>query len=40
MTKLLRFMDWPLRAKMAALLVGASLLPLAVAAFIDIREAR
>lgn len=31
-------MDWPLRAKMAALLVTASLLPLAVAAVIDIRQ--
>jgi PAS domain S-box-containing protein len=36
----LRFLDWPLRAKMAALLVMASVLPLAIAAFIDIREAR
>ena len=34
------FMDWPLRAKMATLLVVASLLPLAVAAFIDIRQAQ
>jgi signal transduction histidine kinase/CheY-like chemotaxis protein len=34
------FLNWPLRAKLAALLVAASLLPLAVATFIDIREAR
>lgn len=33
-------MDWPLRAKMAALLVVASLLPLGVATLINIREAR
>jgi PAS domain S-box-containing protein len=33
-------MDWPLRAKMAALLVVASLLPLAVSAFIEIRQAQ
>jgi PAS domain S-box-containing protein len=37
---LFRFMDWPLRAKMAALFVVASLLPLGVATWIDIREAR
>ncbi len=36
----LRFMDWPLRAKMAALLALASLLPLATAAFLDLREQR
>jgi PAS domain S-box-containing protein len=36
----LRFMDWPLRVKMAALLVAASLLPLAIAAVLDIRESR
>jgi PAS domain S-box-containing protein len=35
-----RFMDWPLRAKMAALFVVASLLPLGVATWINIREAR
>jgi len=35
-----RFMDWSLRAKMAALLVVASLLPLGVATLINIREAR
>lgn len=35
---LFRFLDWPLRAKMAALLAVASFVPLAVAAFIDIRE--
>ena len=33
-------MDWPLRAKMAALLIVASLLPLVIAAIIDIRGAR
>ena len=37
---LFRFMDWPLRAKMAALLAVASFVPLAVAAFIDIRDTR
>ncbi len=36
----LRFLDWPLRAKIAALLVAGSLLPLAIAALLDIREAR
>ena len=40
MRALFRFMDWPLRAKMAALLVVASLLPLGVATLINIREAR
>ena len=40
MTALLRFMDWPLRAKMAALFVVASLLPLGVATWINIEEAR
>jgi hypothetical protein len=33
-------MDWPLRAKMAALLVVASLLPLGVETFANIREVR
>ena len=33
-----RFIDWPLRAKMAALLVAASLLPLAIWAYIDLRQ--
>jgi two-component system cell cycle sensor histidine kinase/response regulator CckA len=36
----LRFASWPLRLKMAVLLVVATLLPLAVAAFKDIRESR
>jgi hypothetical protein len=36
----LRFMDWPLRAKMAALLVVTSLIPLGVITLVDIREAR
>src|SRR5262245_11282306 len=40
MSRILRFMDWPLRAKMAALLVVASLLPLGVATWINIDEAR
>jgi PAS domain S-box-containing protein len=35
-----RFRDWPLRAKIAALLVAASLLPLSVSALLDIRRAR
>ena len=35
--RLFRFADWPLRAKMAALLVAASLLPLAIWAYIDLR---
>jgi PAS domain S-box-containing protein len=35
-----RFVDWPLRAKLAAFLALASLLPLIVAAVIDIRDAR
>lgn len=35
-----RFMDWPLRAKMAALLVVASLLPLGIETLLNIREAR
>ena len=34
-----RFVDWPLRAKLAALLVIASLLPLIAATVIDIRDA-
>jgi PAS domain S-box-containing protein len=33
-----RFVDWPLRAKIAALLVAASLLPLAIWAYIDLRQ--
>jgi PAS domain S-box-containing protein len=40
MSALFRPIDWPLRVKMAALLVIASLLPLGVATWIDIREAR
>jgi PAS domain S-box-containing protein len=35
-----RFADWPLRAKVAALLIGASLLPLFFATVIDISDAR
>ena len=33
-----RFADWPLRAKMAALLVAASLLPLSLLTYIDLRQ--
>jgi PAS domain S-box-containing protein len=36
----LRFLDWSLRAKLAALVVVASLLPLGIAAVMDIRDAR
>ncbi|MES1147249.1 MAG: PAS domain S-box protein, partial [bacterium] len=39
MKNLLRFADWPLRAKMVALLFVASLLPLGIAAFGDVRSA-
>src|SRR5687768_14953562 len=35
-----RFGDWPLRAKMAALLVAASLLPLCIATVIDVQRTR
>jgi signal transduction histidine kinase/DNA-binding response OmpR family regulator len=35
-----RFLDWPLRLKMAVLLVVASVLPLSVAAVVDTIEAR
>ncbi|MBI5720343.1 MAG: PAS domain S-box protein [Burkholderiales bacterium] len=38
MPRWLRFPDWPLRAKMAALLVAASLLPLAFWAWVDLRQ--
>ncbi|WP_428424089.1 PAS domain S-box protein [Methylibium sp.] len=34
----LRFADWPLRAKMVALLMAASLLPLALWAYVDLRQ--
>ncbi len=40
MSALFRPLNWPLRVKMAALLVSISLLPLVVATGIDIREAR
>ena len=40
MMQLIRVRDWPLRAKMAALLVVASSLPLAVSALRDVRDAR
>jgi PAS domain S-box-containing protein len=40
MKVLLRLFDWPLRAKMAALLAVASFLPLAIAALLDVRDAR
>jgi PAS domain S-box-containing protein len=35
-----RFGDWPLRVKMAALLVAASLLPLLIASVIDVQRVR
>src|SRR5438445_6428846 len=35
-----RLSDWPLRVKVAALLVLASLVPLLIAAIIDVRQAR
>ena len=35
-----RFGDWPLRAKVAALLVAASLLPLCISTFNDVRQVR
>jgi PAS domain S-box-containing protein len=35
-----RFGDWPLRAKMAALLAAASLLPLCISTFIDVQQVR
>ncbi len=35
-----RFGDWPLRAKMTALLMAASLLPLCISTVIDVRQAR
>jgi len=38
MTLSFRFADWPLRAKMAALLVAASLLPLAIWGYVDLRQ--
>ena len=38
MTRSFRFADWPLRAKMAALLVAASLLPLSIWAYVDLRQ--
>jgi PAS domain S-box-containing protein len=36
--KMARFLDWPLRVKMATLLLVVSLLPLVITAFGDIRE--
>lgn len=38
MTMSFRFADWPLRAKMATLLVLASLLPIAIWAYVDLRQ--
>src|SRR5258706_10510018 len=35
-----RFGDWPLRAKMAALLVAASLLPLGISTVVDVQQTR
>ncbi len=40
MAMLLRFTDWPLRFKLALLLVVASLIPLGIATWISISEAR
>src|ERR1043166_7440876 len=40
MKALPRFVDWPLRVKIAILIVLASLLPLAIAAIKDIHESR
>ena len=40
MMALVRFSDWPLRAKLAALLAVVSLLPLAILSIADIREER
>jgi PAS domain S-box-containing protein len=40
MRRLLHFMDWPLRLKLAVLLVVASIVPLGIATFIDIRGTR
>jgi PAS domain S-box-containing protein len=40
MYAIFRFRDWPLRAKMAALLVAASLIPLMIATVVDVRQAR
>jgi len=40
MKMIFRFMDWPLRVKMAVLLVVASLLPLGIATWVNIQEAR
>jgi PAS domain S-box-containing protein len=40
MKGLRRFTDWPLRAKLTALLVAVALLPLIVSTAIDIRDAR
>jgi len=37
---LFRFRNWPLRARMATLLIVASVVPLALAALIDLREMR
>jgi len=38
--KALRFMDWPVRVKLAALLVVASVVPLTVTSVLDLRTAR
>jgi PAS domain S-box-containing protein len=40
MTNAFRFKDWPLRAKIVALLVAASLIPLGIATWVNIQEAR
>ncbi|MBC7376026.1 MAG: hypothetical protein H7346_01150, partial [Burkholderiaceae bacterium] len=38
--KVLRFNDWSLRAKLVALLVAASVVPLYISGYLDIRETR
>jgi signal transduction histidine kinase len=38
--KALRFLDWPVRVKLAALLVVASVVPLAITSALDLRTAR
>jgi hypothetical protein len=40
MRKLFRVTDWPVRGKIAALILVASILPLSIASFVDIRESQ
>jgi hypothetical protein len=37
---MLRFRDWPVRRKIVALLIAASLIPLSVSATLQLRQAR